>query len=183
MQLRHLHFMQIVAGREADSVVTLSSPISHSWKLSHQKVGPCLFDVVRPLRRSLNAELANGRLAMIAIFWMWIQDSCHVARRTVYTILEDGFVRTDICWCLVLSCSVLVAVKLCFPAIVTLSGYALCLSAFERNSLYWYLCIVDPKPPWKMSKVFDKHPSKTPGLEEVWPNPGCLPTPGSSCSM
>lgn len=34
----------------------------------------------------------------------------------------------------------------------------------ERNSLYWYLCnlcIVDPKPPWKMSKVVDKHPSKT----------------------
>ena len=25
-------------------------------------------------KRSLNAELANGRLAMIAIFWMWIQD-------------------------------------------------------------------------------------------------------------
>ena len=25
------------------------------------------------LRRSLNAEIANGRLAMVAIFWMWIQ--------------------------------------------------------------------------------------------------------------
>lgn len=28
-------------------------------------------------KRSLNAELANGRLAMIAIFWMWIQDGLH----------------------------------------------------------------------------------------------------------
>lgn len=28
-------------------------------------------------KRSLNAELANGRLAMIAITWMWIQDGLH----------------------------------------------------------------------------------------------------------
>eukprot|EP00435_Cladocopium_sp_Y103_P027706 s1410_g6.t2 len=28
-------------------------------------------------KRSLNAELANGRLAMVAIFWMWIQDGLH----------------------------------------------------------------------------------------------------------
>eukprot|EP00438_Fugacium_kawagutii_P005913 Skav229263 [mRNA] locus=scaffold952:116088:128236:- [translate_table: standard] len=28
-------------------------------------------------KRSLNAELANGRLAMIAISWMWIQDGLH----------------------------------------------------------------------------------------------------------
>ncbi|CAJ1346897.1 unnamed protein product [Effrenium voratum] len=28
-------------------------------------------------KRSLNAELANGRLAMVAITWMWIQDGLH----------------------------------------------------------------------------------------------------------
>ncbi|CAK9028518.1 unnamed protein product [Durusdinium trenchii] len=28
-------------------------------------------------KRSLNAEIANGRLAMVAIFWMWIQDGLH----------------------------------------------------------------------------------------------------------
>ena len=96
------------------------------------------------LRRSLNAELANGRLAMIAIFWMWIQDSRHVARCTVYyvyTILEDGFVRTDPPD--VLSCSVPVAVKLAYHCHVIRCPSALS----ETNSLHCHLCtlyIVEP---------------------------------------